>query len=175
VVFLTLAATVFAEGVYFLARTGVTRALGWGSDPFQPSVIPFNVGALACGYLAGMALVQPWRSRRTRAAVRIGSDNAYGIYLAQMLFITALASLGWNRFAGLAPFWVWLPLTLAIAYLGSVALAAVLAPWSASSRRAGWRSPSIPALRPPTWRPALGAWCCCAPGRLPWLVIHVHF
>ena len=130
IVFLTLAATIFAEGVYFLARTGVTRALGSGSDPFQPSVIPFNVGALACGYLAGMALVRPWRSRRTlwvRAAVRIGSDNAYGIYLAQMLFITTLASLGWSRFADRAPFWVWLPLTLAIAYLGSIALTAVLA------------------------------------------------
>ena len=97
VVFLTLAATAFAEGVYFLAQTGVTRALGWGSDPFQPSVIPFNVGALACVYLAGMFLVQPWRSRRTRAAVRIGSDNAYGIYLAQMLFISTLTTLGWVR------------------------------------------------------------------------------
>jgi peptidoglycan/LPS O-acetylase OafA/YrhL len=127
VVFLTLAAAAFAEGVYFLARTGVTSALGSGNDPFQPSVIPFNVGALACGYLAGMALVRPWRSRRTRAAVRIGSDNAYGIYLAQMLFITTLASLGWSRFADWAPFWVWLPLTLAITYLGSIALTAVLA------------------------------------------------
>ena len=127
VVFLTLAATAFAEGVYFLAQTGVTRALGWGSDPFQPSVIPFNVGALACVYLAGMFLVQPWRSRRTRAAVRIGSDNAYGIYLAQMLFISTLTTLGWVRFAERAPFWVWIPLTLAIAYFGSIALTAVLA------------------------------------------------
>jgi hypothetical protein len=59
--------------------------------------------------------------------VRIGSDNAYGIYLAQMLFITTLASLGWSRFADRAPFWLWLPLTLAIAYLGSIALTAVLA------------------------------------------------
>jgi hypothetical protein len=104
VVYLTVAATVFAEGVYFLARTGVTRALGNGSDPFQPSVIPFNVGALACGYLAGMFLVRPWRSRRTRAAVRVGSDNAYGIYLAQMLFISTLTWLGWGRFADRAPF-----------------------------------------------------------------------
>jgi peptidoglycan/LPS O-acetylase OafA/YrhL len=127
VVFGTVASAVFAEGVYFLARDGVTRALGWGSDPFQPSVIPFNVCVLGCGYLAGLWLVRPWRSRRTRAAVRIGSDNAYGIYLAQMIFISFLGTLGWRAFADWAPFWVWLPLTLAIAYLGSVALTAVLA------------------------------------------------
>ena len=56
--------------------------LGSGSDPFQPSVIPFNVGAVACGYLAGAALVQPGRSRRVKAVVRSGSDNAYGVYLS---------------------------------------------------------------------------------------------
>ena len=127
VVFLTVASAAFAEGVYFLGREGVTRALGYGSDPFQPSVIPFNVCVLGCGYLAGMFLVRPWRSRRTRAAVRIGSDNAYGIYLAQMIFITSLGALGWRNFADRAPFWVWFPLTLAIAYLGSIALTAVLA------------------------------------------------
>ena len=130
VVFGTVASAIFAEGVYFLARAGLTRALGWGSDPFQPSVIPFNVCVIGCGYLAGMFLVRPRRSRRTswvRAAVRIGSDNAYGIYLAQMIFITSLGALGWRAFADWAPFWVWLPLTLAIAYLGSIALTAVLA------------------------------------------------
>ena len=127
VVFLTVASAVFAEAVYFLSREGFTHLLGYGSDPFQPSVIPFNVCVLGCGYLAGIFLVRPWRSRRTRAAVRIGSDNAYGIYLAQMLFITTLAALGWRDFADVAPFWVWLPLTLAIAYIGSIALTAVLA------------------------------------------------
>ena len=92
VVFLTVASAVFAEAVYFLSRKGFTHILGYGSDPFQPSVIPFNVCVIALGYLAGMYLVRPWRSRRTKAAVRIGSDNAYGIYLAQMIFITSLAS-----------------------------------------------------------------------------------
>jgi len=127
VVFLTVASAVFAEAVYFLSREGFTHLLGYGSDPFQPSVIPFNVCVLGCGYLAGLWLVRPWRSRRTRAAVRVGSDNAYGIYLAQMIFISFLGTLGWRHFADLAPFWVWLPLTLVIAYLGSVALTAVLA------------------------------------------------
>ena len=59
--------------------------------------------------------------------MRIGSDNSYGIYLAQMIFITSLGALGWRHFADRVPFWVWLPLTLAIAYFGSIALTAVLA------------------------------------------------
>jgi hypothetical protein len=126
-VFLTVASAVFAEAVYFLSREGFTHILGYGSDPFQPSVIPFNVCVIALGYLAGMYLVRPWRSRRIKAAVRIGSDNAYGIYLAQMIFITSLGALGWTTFVVRAPFWVWLPLTVAIAYFGGILLTALLA------------------------------------------------
>ena len=68
---LTAAAALAAEGIYYLAQQGVTTVLGSGNDPFQPSVIPFNVGAIACGYLAGVALVRPGRSRRAKAAVRV--------------------------------------------------------------------------------------------------------
>src|SRR5206468_12521612 len=63
VVALTAAAAPAAEGIYFLAAHGVITAPGSGSDPFQPSVIPLNVGPVTCGYLAGAALVQPGRSR----------------------------------------------------------------------------------------------------------------
>ncbi|HXJ27730.1 MAG TPA: hypothetical protein VNH17_18590, partial [Streptosporangiaceae bacterium] len=62
-----------------------------------------------------------------KTAVRIGSDNAYGIYLAQMIFITSLGALGWKVFVDRAPFWVWLPLTVAIAYFGGILLTALLA------------------------------------------------
>jgi hypothetical protein len=127
IVFLTVASAIFAESVYFLSREGLTHILGYGSDPFQPSVIPFNVCVIAFGYLAGMWLVRPWRSRRTKAAVRIGSDNAYGIYLAQMIFITSVGALGWKAFVDRAPFWVWVPLTVAIAYFGGILLTALLA------------------------------------------------
>jgi peptidoglycan/LPS O-acetylase OafA/YrhL len=113
--------------VYFLAQAGVTTALGSGSDPFQPSVIPFNVGAITCGYLAGVALVRPQRSGRTRAMVRSGSDNAYGVYLSQMLFITALTWLGWERFGSRLPWPLLCLLTVVIVYLGCIALTAVLA------------------------------------------------
>ena len=92
---LTVAAALAAEGVYFLAAYGVTHRARPGSDPFQPSLIPLNVGAVTCGYLAGVALVRPGRSRRVQAAGTVRSDNAYGIYLSHLLFIVALTSAGW--------------------------------------------------------------------------------
>jgi peptidoglycan/LPS O-acetylase OafA/YrhL len=127
VIALTGAAALFAEAVYFLAATGVTTALGSGDDPFQPSVIPFDAGAIACLYLLGVALVKPGRSRRLRAAVRSGSDNSYGVYLSQMLFINALIWAGWARLDS----GVWWPLlcaaTVGIVFLAGVALTSLLA------------------------------------------------
>jgi peptidoglycan/LPS O-acetylase OafA/YrhL len=124
---LTAAAGLAAEGVYFLAQHGVTTVLGSGSDPFQPSVIPFNVGALACGYLAGVALVRPGRSRRTKAAVRVGSDDAYGIYLSQMLFLTALTWLGWGKLSSVVPWPLLCLATVGIVFACCLALTGLLA------------------------------------------------
>jgi peptidoglycan/LPS O-acetylase OafA/YrhL len=127
VVALTVAAALFAEAVYFLAARGVTTVLGSGNDPFQPSVIPFDVGAIACLYLLGVALVKPGRSRRLRAAARVGSDNAYGIYLSQMLFVNALIWTGWARLDSV----VWWPLlcavTVVLVFLAGLALTSLLA------------------------------------------------
>jgi peptidoglycan/LPS O-acetylase OafA/YrhL len=124
---LTAVAGLAAEGVYFLALHGVTSVLGSGSDPFQPSVIPFNIGAVTCGYLAGVALVQPWRSRRTRALVRSGSDNAYGIYLTQMVFIVALARLGWAKLSSAIGWPLVCLLAVVIVFCCGAVLTAVLA------------------------------------------------
>jgi peptidoglycan/LPS O-acetylase OafA/YrhL len=127
VITLTAAAALGAEAVYFLAAQGVTTVLGSGNDPFQPSVIPFDVGAIACLYLLGVALVKPGRSRRLRAAVRSGSNNSYGVYLVQMLFINALIWTGWARLDSV----VWWPLlcaaTVVIVFLASMALTSGLA------------------------------------------------
>jgi peptidoglycan/LPS O-acetylase OafA/YrhL len=127
VIALTVAAAIAAEAVYFLADKGVTTALGSGNDPFQPSVIPFDLGAIACLYLLGVALVKPGRSQRLRAAVRSGSDNSYGVYLTQMLFINALIWAGWARLDSV----VWWPLlgaaTVVIVFLAGVALTSLLA------------------------------------------------
>jgi peptidoglycan/LPS O-acetylase OafA/YrhL len=127
VIALTTVAALAAEGVYYLAQAGVTTVLGSGNDPFQPSVVPFNVGAIACLYLAGVALVRPGRSRRTRAMVRSGSDNAYGVYLAQLLFINALVWLGWERLTGTVPWPLLCTVTVVLVYLGSFALTSLLA------------------------------------------------
>jgi peptidoglycan/LPS O-acetylase OafA/YrhL len=127
IVFLTVATAILAEGVYFLTKGTGATALGDAADPFQPSVIPFNVCVITLGYLAGMWLVDSKRRRWIRAATRVGSDDSYGIFLAQMIFITALAEWGWRDFAQAMPFIVWLPLTIAVAYFGSIVLTELLA------------------------------------------------
>jgi peptidoglycan/LPS O-acetylase OafA/YrhL len=124
---LTAVAALAAEGIYFLAHYGVTTLLGSTSDPFQPSVIPFNIGAIACGYLAGIALVRPGRSRFTKAVVRSGSDNAYGIYLSHLLVINALIWLGWGRLGSVLPWPVLCLLTVGIIIACCLPLTALLA------------------------------------------------
>ncbi len=128
---LTTLAALAAEAVYFLAHAGVTTALGSGDDPFQPSVIAFNAGAIACLYLAGVALARPLarpeQSRRKAAVVRSGSDNAYGVYLAQLLFINALVWLGWEHLTRSVPWPALCAATVVIVYLGSFALTSLLA------------------------------------------------
>ncbi len=91
-----------AEAWYYLSVDHVASWLGSSADPFQPVVIPFNVGAIACIYLIGVALVDRRRSGRTRRAVHSGSDNSYGVYLAQLLFITLLSWLGWRHLNNVA-------------------------------------------------------------------------
>lgn len=151
IVYLTVAGAILAEGVYFLTKGNGGGALGHAADPFQPSVIPFNIGVICCGYLAGMWLVRPQRRQWIRKATRVGSDDSYGIFLAQMLFITALALWGGRNFASVMPFYVWIPASIAFAYFGSIALTELLArtplavpltgrkqvPWRADQRPAG--------------------------------------
>jgi peptidoglycan/LPS O-acetylase OafA/YrhL len=127
IVALTVVSALAAEGIYFLAEYGVTTMLGYGNDPFQPSVIPFNVGAITCVYLAGVALVRPGRSRRTKAMVRVGSDDAYGIYLSQMLFITLLSWYGWEHLTSAVPWPLLCLLTVAIVFTCCITLTTLLA------------------------------------------------
>src|SRR3984957_4117799 len=148
ILFLTGVAALAAEGIYFLAQQGVTTVLGSGSDPFQPSVIAFNVGAITCGYLAGVALVRPGRSPRTKAAVRIGSDDAYGIYLSQILFIVALMWLGWGKLSATVPWPLLCLLTVGIVFACSIALTEVLAPTPLAVPLTGRKQVPWPSLRP---------------------------
>jgi peptidoglycan/LPS O-acetylase OafA/YrhL len=150
---LTLLAAIFAEAVFYLAQDGITTVLGSGSDPFQPSVIPFNIGAIACGYLAGVALVQPWRSGRVLALVRSGSNNAYGIYLSQFLFITLLNDHHWSRLNEV----IWWPgvivLTVVIVYACAVVLTSLLARTPLAVPLTGRTQVPWSTLIPTQWRP----------------------
>jgi len=145
---LTLAAGVFAEGIYFLAQEGVTTVLGAGNDAFQPSVIPFNVGAITCGYLAGVALVRPGRSRRTKTVVRMGSDDAYGIYLSQMLFILALTWLGWGKLGAVVPWPLLCLATVGVVLVCCIALTSLLARTPLAVPLTGRKQVPWPSLRP---------------------------
>jgi peptidoglycan/LPS O-acetylase OafA/YrhL len=159
IVTLTVVAALAAEGLYFLAAYGVTSALGpdyialaVGYSPFLASVIPFNVGAIACGYLAGVALVRSGRSRRTTAVVRSGADNAYGIYLSHMLVLTALAWLGWRNLSAVIPWPLLCLLAVGIVLVCCVPLTALLARTPLATaltgrRRVPWHQPG--SRRPP--------------------------
>ena len=124
----TLAAAGAAEAWYYLSVDHVVSWLGSSADPFQPIVIPFNVGAIACIYLVGVALVGHRRSPRTpRRAVHSGSDNSYGVYLAQLLFITVLSWLGWSRLNDVLPWPVVSAVTVALVFAACLGLTEILA------------------------------------------------
>jgi hypothetical protein len=130
----------------------VTSVLGSGSDPFQPSVIPFNVGAIACVYLIGVALVQPWRSPRVKALVHSGSDNSYGVYLTQLLFITALSDHHWIRLTRVISWPLVILMTVVIVYSCGVLLTSLLARTPLAVPLTGRKQVPWSTLIPRQWR-----------------------
>jgi peptidoglycan/LPS O-acetylase OafA/YrhL len=160
VVALTALAAMLAETVYFLAQYRVTSVLGSTDDPFQPSIIPFNIGAIACLYLLGIALV---RSPRTRRIARVGSDNSYGVYLSHVLFIVILVWLGWGRLTDTIPWPLLCLITVPVVYLSAFALTTVLArtplavPLTGRSRARLPRLPHVAGLTSRVARTASGA------------------
>ena len=134
IVTLTVVAALVAEGFYFLGQYGVTsafgpdyRALTGGDSPFLPTVIPFNVAVIACAYLAGVALTRPNRSRVTKAIVRTGVDDAYGVYLAHLLVLNALLWLGWGSLISVIPWPLLILMTVGIVFAFCVPLTELLA------------------------------------------------
>jgi len=57
----------------------------------------------------------------------VGSDDAYGIYLSQMLFITALVWLGWGKLSSTVPWPLLCLLTVGIVFACCIALTGLLA------------------------------------------------
>jgi peptidoglycan/LPS O-acetylase OafA/YrhL len=171
IVSLTVAAALAVECLYFLAEYGVTSTLGryyaelaTGYSFSLPTVIPFNIGIIACGYLAGIALVRPGRSRSTRAVVSTGVDDSYGIYLSHVLVLTALTWLGWRNLSSVIPWPLLCLLAVGLVALCCVPLTELLArtplagpltgrkrvPW----RRPGGQPTAEPAAAPVTLPPA---------------------
>jgi hypothetical protein len=124
---LTFASAAVAEGWYYLAVHHVVSWLGSSSDPFQPVVIPWNVGAIASIYLLGVWLVAHQRSPRTRALTTMGSDDSYGVYLSQLVFITALGWCGWRHLNAYMPWPILSLITVVIVFTACVVLTELLA------------------------------------------------
>ena len=116
-----------AEAWYYLAVYHVVHWFGSSSDPFQPVVIPWNIGAIASIYLLGVWLVSRHRSTRTRAMTKSGSDDSYGVYLAQLVFITALGWCGWRHLNSYLPWPITCLITVVIVFSACVALTELLA------------------------------------------------
>jgi peptidoglycan/LPS O-acetylase OafA/YrhL len=121
--------TAAASELWYFVQGTHTVHLGSGlaSDPFQPITVPYNVAAILVIYLIGVALVSPARSRRTVVLAHVGSDDSYGVYLSQMLFIDALVALGWGHLSRVIPWPVLLLITVAGVFLLSCVLTEVLA------------------------------------------------
>jgi peptidoglycan/LPS O-acetylase OafA/YrhL len=151
VLLFTLASAVLAEVWYYLAVYHVVSWFGSSSDPFQPVVIPWNIGAIASIYLVGVWLVSRRRSPRTRALTKIGSDDSYGIYLAQLVFITALGWCGWRHLNSFLPWPLTCLITVVIVFSACVALTELLARTPLSKALTG-RS-RIPQRMPETMEP----------------------
>jgi peptidoglycan/LPS O-acetylase OafA/YrhL len=86
-----------------------------GGYVYSPAILPYNIGAILCVYLLGVFLVSPERRMRTRAIVKSGSDNSYGVYLSQMLWIPILLRVR-GRIGIQIPWVIAAPLALVLVY-----------------------------------------------------------
>lgn len=148
----TVTAAALAETWYVAAQDHLASWLGSPSDPLQPVVIPFNVGAIACVYLFGVWLVAPGRSRRVRAMAMSGSDNSYTVYLAQMLFVYALADVGWRGLESVVPWPLVAAAGTAIVFCACVLLSSTLARTPLAVPLTGRKRESWSTWLPRAWR-----------------------
>src|SRR5579875_2663884 len=155
----TAAAVAFSEGWYLLATHGVPGfRTGNPSDPFQPVEIPLYLGLITAIYLLGVLLGRERNPRWLRRLVQAGADYSYGIYLSQVLFLTALVFFGWPRLQHVLP---WPVVTLGgivIVYAAATGLTMLLARLRGARGTAG-----IP-RRPWRLRPTQAGTSEAAPG-----------
>ena len=126
IVLATLGAVALGETLWVASHhVDVPLWLRTGPFVFSPMMLPYNVGAILCVYLLGVYLVSPRRRVTTRAAVQSGSDNSYGVYLSQLLWIPMLARLrtSWGIHA---PWEVVAPVALVLVYALGFVFTAVM-------------------------------------------------
>ncbi|HWG12953.1 MAG TPA: acyltransferase [Streptosporangiaceae bacterium] len=149
----TAAAVAFSEGWFLLAAHGVPGfRTGDPSDPFQPVEIPLYLGLITAIYLLGVLLGRERNPRWLRRLVQAGADYSYGIYLSQVLFLTALVFFGWPSLQHVLP---WPVVTLGgivIVYAGATGLTMLLARLPGARGTAGiprrpWRAEPRPEPR----------------------------
>ena len=157
----TAVAVAFGETWYLLAVHGVPGFRGADpSDPFQPAEIPLYLGLITMVYLLGVLMSSQRWPRWLRSLVRAGADYSYGIYLSQVLFLTALTTFGWQSLDRDLPWEVVTAGGIVIVFVGAAVLTALLArlpgaratagiprrPWAASPAPA---APGPPAMVTP--------------------------
>lgn len=129
-VLVALASTVaLAEGWYALGTSGVVPDLlgGNADSTFQPVVVPLYVALIGGLYLLGVWLADPARSTFLRRAVHSTGEGSYGIYLSQVLFISLLSVLGWERLERSVPWPLVVAGAVVLVYLAALGLSALLA------------------------------------------------
>jgi peptidoglycan/LPS O-acetylase OafA/YrhL len=148
IVALTILSAVGAELLSYCGRYHwLPSYLKTGTFVFAPAILPFNVGAILCVYLLGVYLVDPRRSLRTRAAVQSGSDNSYGVYLSQMIWIPFL--LRSRNHLGLHVHWqIGVPLALVTVYAAGMLFTALAARTPLSKALTGRSQASWKSLLP---------------------------
>lgn len=149
----TIASALAAEVFSYQTLHGSLPAyLKTGTNIFSPAMLPFNIGAILCVYLLGVYLVAPRRHLRTRVMVQSGSDNSYGVYLSQMLWIPLLLrirnSLGWHP-----PWLVAAPLALVLVYFMGYFFTALMARTPVARAVTGRSQASWSSLRPKHYEP----------------------
>lgn len=145
ILWFTTASAVVAVAWVVIGGIKNISGFGYESDPFQPIVVPFNIGAILSIYLLGLRLVRAPQGSLTRRAIMSGSDNSYGIYTAQLLFLNGLLWLGFGSLSNHFPWWIVVLVATAITFSGSWLLTAVLARTRFAAaltgrRRQSWRS-----------------------------------
>jgi peptidoglycan/LPS O-acetylase OafA/YrhL len=148
IVSLTVFSALVDEALNYLGRyPWLPPYVRTGPYVFSPLVVPFNVGAILCVYLLGVYLVSPNRTVRTRAAVQSGSDNSYGVYLSQMLWIPFLVRLRANF--DLHVSWVIAaPLALVTVYMIGFVFTALMARTPVAKAVTGRSRVSLASLKP---------------------------